>query len=87
MNPKIKTDFLVAQPCGAFGVGRFFDFAGTFDAYNVSRSEWEADARAIYSDWAIVGADMQIAVQRFGSSRDAAASAFVGCTHEKLLVK
>ena len=34
------------------------DMFGTFDSYNTSLSPTEADARAIRSDWGIVGQDL-----------------------------
>jgi hypothetical protein len=51
----ISSDFLIARPSAVSGVARFFDFAGAFDAYNESRSIDEADAHAMYADWAVVG--------------------------------
>jgi hypothetical protein len=54
----IRTDFLFAQPGFLFGLARFFDFSGTFDRYNASRTESEADARATLADWHLTGADL-----------------------------
>jgi hypothetical protein len=55
------TDFLFAQPSFLVGVARVLDLGGTLSAhsYNESRSPSEADARAIESDWAVVGQDMR----------------------------
>lgn len=58
----MKTDFLFAGPSTLFGFARFLDFAGTFDRYNVSRTPGEADARAMYSDWRMVGEDLVDAI-------------------------
>ncbi|MBW4039309.1 MAG: hypothetical protein HIU91_10620 [Acidobacteria bacterium] len=58
MGSKPKTDFLVASPSLISGAGRLFDWYGQFDEYNISRTPDEADARAIASDWAIVGNDI-----------------------------
>jgi len=51
----VRTDFLFARPTFWSGVGRLLDLWGKFDVYNTSRSPEEADARAIYSDWRVVG--------------------------------
>jgi hypothetical protein len=42
---------LFASPRPLFGVARIIDFGGSFDEYNVSATEQEADAKAIVSDW------------------------------------
>jgi hypothetical protein len=55
-------DFLFARPSAAAGLARFFDFGGSFDAYNVSASEAEADAKATYVDWVCVGDAVRSAV-------------------------
>jgi hypothetical protein len=38
---------------------------GVFDPYNESRSTEEADARAMYADWRIVGQDIVDATESF----------------------
>jgi len=60
MNSKAsaRTDFLFAQPSFGSGAARVLDLFGTFDAYNTSASEQEADERAIASDWLVVGKDL-----------------------------
>jgi len=59
----IESDFLVAQPGFLYGLARFFDFAGVFDSYNDSRNVVEADARALFADWHITGADLAHALE------------------------
>ena len=54
----IKSDFLFAQPGLLYGLSRFFDFSGAFDSYNRSATEIEADARATFADWHIIGGDL-----------------------------
>ncbi len=51
----VRADFLYARPSFWSGVGRALDLWGKFDDYNVSRTTEEADMRALYSDWRIVG--------------------------------
>ena len=65
MGSKPKTDFLVAAPSLISGAGRLFDWYGQFDEYNVSRSPAEADAKAMASDWSVVGEDIRDAMAEF----------------------
>jgi hypothetical protein len=51
----LQADFLFARPSAASGLARFFDFSGTFDAYNHSDTPDEADAKAMFADWRVVG--------------------------------
>ena len=55
---RFRTDFLFAQPSFLSGLARVLDLFGLFDSYNESRTGAEADARAIYADWAMVGQDL-----------------------------
>jgi hypothetical protein len=66
MNSKAsaRTDFLFAQPSFGSGAARALDLYGTFDAYNTSTSEEEADERAIASDWLVVGKDMSEVIEK-----------------------
>jgi len=68
MGSYARSDFLFAQPSVATGVARLFDLWGWFDVYNVSRTPEQADARALYSDWAITGQELKRAIVRFGRS-------------------
>jgi hypothetical protein len=63
MGNKVKSDFLFAQPSLASGVARVFDLWGQFDDYNRSETPLEADAKAIASDWLIVGQDISDAIE------------------------
>ena len=56
---------LCARPSFWEGAARIFDFGGTLNHYNYSRSEEEADYRAILSDWRNVGNDLRIATNKF----------------------
>jgi len=62
MINKIKSDLLVATPSFTSGAGRLLDWYGLYDSYNVSRSGQEADAKAIFSDWRVVGEDINDAM-------------------------
>ena len=69
MTEKIKSDFLVASPSFASGVGRLLDWYGLYDLYNISRSPQEADAKAMFADWRIVGQDLNDAMTEFEARR------------------
>jgi hypothetical protein len=72
MQKKVQTDFLFAQPSLASGVARVFDLWGQFDEYNRSETTAEADAKAIASDWLLVGQDIQEAIDEHESQLNAA---------------
>lgn len=59
-----QSDFLFVQPSVVSGLARLLDLLATFDAYNVSRSPHEADARALRSDWQVTGQDIADAMAR-----------------------
>jgi hypothetical protein len=61
----MKTGFLFAGPSVWSGAGRLLDMGCTFDVYNYSASEQEADAKAIYSDWLMVGNDISAALRYY----------------------
>ena len=52
------TSRLFARPSFIEGMARIFDMGGTLNEYNSSPSGEEADAIAIWSDWAAIGQDM-----------------------------
>lgn len=58
MNPA-RTDFLFATPSFLTGAGTVFNLAGSSFIYAYSKSKEEADAKAIASDWAMTGVDIQ----------------------------
>ena len=60
----MRTDYLFATPSVWSGAARLFDLFGVFDTYNESPSDDLADARAIYSDWHIVGQELADAMMR-----------------------
>jgi len=65
MNKKRpSTDFLFAQPSMLSGQARLFDFSGSFDDYNSCDTPDEADAKAMYADWAVVGYTIESVIQQ-----------------------
>lgn len=65
---EIRSDFLYAKPSFLEGVARLVDFGGTLNEYNFSQTGDEADARATWMDWAVVGQDMRRVMERFMES-------------------
>jgi hypothetical protein len=55
----MKNFKLFATPSFLTGAARLVDIGGVFDKYNSSRSEEEADSRALASDWSVVGDDLR----------------------------
>jgi hypothetical protein len=62
---RFRTDFLFAMPSLVSGAARLVDLGAVYDSYNHSPSPEEADARAMYADWALVGQDLRDAVDVF----------------------
>ena len=60
----MRTDYLFAMPSVWSGAARLLDLFGVFDTYNGSATDDLADARAIYSDWHIVGQDLADSMMR-----------------------
>jgi hypothetical protein len=56
------TGLLYSQPSLLEGFARVLDVGATFDEYNYSSSEAEADYLALTSDWYAVGADLYRAI-------------------------
>jgi hypothetical protein len=57
--------FLFANPSFTSGVARLLDFSGTFDVYNRSSNEEEADFKATLCDWTVVGNCLSDAIIKF----------------------
>ncbi len=66
----VETDFLSAKPSPLFGLARILDFGGTFDEYNGSENEAEADAKAMYADWAAVGDSLRSSMAKMDAELD-----------------
>ena len=61
----MTSHFLFAFPSWLSGMARLLDIGGQFDEYNQSRTPAEADARALYSDFRVVGDDVMAAIREF----------------------
>ncbi len=55
---KFKTDFLFSTSSFIAGIGSIFNISGNYFDFNYSQSGHEADAKAIFSDWGMVGNDI-----------------------------
>src|SRR5689334_6174137 len=58
------TDYLYARPSFLAGAARTLDFMGLFDSYNMSPTEAEADATAMFADWRAVGEDLFLVMRQ-----------------------
>ena len=67
----MRSDFFFASPSIWYGFAGLLDVGGTFDRYNFTRTAEEADARAVYCDWRMVGLDLVSAIQAFQGQQDA----------------
>jgi hypothetical protein len=69
MSNKVKSGFLYADPSFLSGFGRTLDLHGLYDAYNISATPLEADARALAADWIVTGQDLQDTIDEFQSEK------------------
>jgi hypothetical protein len=65
---RLQTDFLCSRMTPLTGAGTLLALFGNYYDYNGSQTETEADALAIFSDWSNVGADLDVAIERFKES-------------------
>jgi hypothetical protein len=65
---QVRTDYLFAQPSFLSGAARVLDVFGVFDFYNFSPTPEQAEARAMYVDWAMVGQDLQKAMAEWDAA-------------------
>lgn len=60
-----KSTFLFARPSFIEGMARVMDLGSTMQIYNNSKSEKEADVKALKKDWEAVGEDILNAVEKY----------------------
>jgi hypothetical protein len=60
-----NSTFLFARPSFLEGVARVMDLGGTMQVYNNSKTEKEADLKALKKDWQAVGEDISNAVKSY----------------------
>lgn len=62
----LRSMWLGAMPTFWSGCGSVVDIGGTLlTEYNMSNSAEQADARALYSDWKLVGFDLDQAIVQY----------------------
>lgn len=62
---RMKTDFLFSKPSFLSGAGSVLDIFGRPGPFNYSRSGEEADCKALYSDYGMIGQDIEDAIVVF----------------------
>ena len=66
----MDTAFLFATPSLWSGMARIVDIYGQFDSYNGSETEGEADAKALFSDFRMIGQDLKRAMETLSAGKD-----------------
>ena len=69
MRKESYTYTLFARPSFIEGVARIWDFGNGLNRYNASDSEKEADAKALYADWLMVGEDIKKGMEVYEQQR------------------
>jgi hypothetical protein len=64
-NIKNRTSFLLQKNDFLVGIGSVLNISGSYFEYNYSKSDKEADYKAIYSDWYNVGIDIRNSNNKF----------------------
>lgn len=72
---RMRTSFLFPMPSFWSGMGSVLDLSGHPGRYLFSRTGREADTRALYSDYRMIGQDIEEATRRFLLHHPEAASA------------
>lgn len=65
--------YLVSKSSFISGIGNIFDFTGSYQKYNSSKNEIEADSKAILLDWLAVGDDIKDALDKFSKEKHVSA--------------
>lgn len=59
-----RTFFLFARPSFIEGLARIFDLGNSLNVYNESLTGREADFKALWADWSMVGQDITDAIHK-----------------------
>lgn len=62
---EVRTDFLFADESFLTGMGTVMDLAGSSTEFNTSETSEEADKKAIFSDWSMIGKDISNSIEQF----------------------
>jgi hypothetical protein len=63
---KYRSDFLFVTPSFLVGAGSVLNIAGNYFKFNYSSTDEQADAKAIESDWGVIGIDIETATNEIG---------------------
>jgi len=67
---KHRTDFLSGASGILVGIGSVFNLAGDYFMFNFSKTGFDADKKAIASDWGMVGNDIESSMFQLTSTID-----------------
>lgn len=59
------SSYLISKNSFITGAGRLLDVSGSYNIYNSSATESEADSKATACDWFAVGDDIRYATEQF----------------------
>lgn len=62
---RFRTDFLLPKNDFWIGMGSVLNIRGSYFDYNTSKTELEADRKALMHDWGMVGDDIENARVKF----------------------
>lgn len=62
---RYKTNYLFPKNNFWVGMGSVLNISGSYFDYNYSRTENEADLKALISDWINVGEDIKESIEKF----------------------
>lgn len=60
-----STDFLLPKNNFLVGIGSVLNLSDAYFEYNYSKSDIEADFKALYSDWQNIGNDIEKSIKKF----------------------
>lgn len=67
--PSTQTLILFKKlPSLVSGVASIVDFSNLTEKYNISKTEQEADYKALLADWKAIGIDMQNAIHEYAQN-------------------
>jgi hypothetical protein len=69
LTRNVKTLFLTGRPSFFLGFGSILTLWGGYHRYNIAPTASEADARAMYADWRMIGQDLRDQIVGFDIPR------------------
>jgi hypothetical protein len=61
----INKDLITPNQSFWIGVGSIWNIAGNYYKFHIPSYRWQSDVDAIASDWAAVGNDIKVAINKF----------------------